>query len=113
MTKTKPERASCTVRALSASTQISYELAGCIASEAGRVAGRRFKSSALIDAAKRKGIRFKKLRFTGKTVRKFIEANPEGRFYARKNGHAFAIIDGQVSDATRAGTIIVDVWQHL
>ena len=32
------------------------------------------------------------------TVTQFIKAHPKGRFYARRNGHAFAIVDGVVHD---------------
>lgn len=104
-------KADCTVKALAAVAAIEYELANSIAQDAGRIAGRRFSSAALIDEAKTHGITFRKLRFTGKTLNKFIQANPVGRFYVRKKGHAFAVCDGVVSDATPLGVIVQDAWK--
>lgn len=107
------DRASCTVRTLASVAGLSFEAASVIADAAGRQRGRRFKSHLLIDAAKRAGLKVHKLRFSGKTVRKFVEQYPSGRFYVRKTGHAFTVIDGVVGDRTTMGSIILDAWEFL
>jgi len=104
-------RADCTVKALAAVAAIEYELANSIAQDAGRIAGRGFSSASLIKEAKSRGVTFSKLRFTGKTLNKFLQANPVGRFYVRKKGHAFAVCDGVVSDATPRGVIVQAAWK--
>ena len=110
-TKQGTERASCTVRALAAVAAIEYELAHSIAADAGRVAGRRFRSSALIEEAKAQGLAFRKVRMGSKTLRKFLRQHPVGRFFVRKAGHAFAVVDGKPSDGTSLGVILTDAWQ--
>lgn len=105
------QRADCTIKALAAAAAIPYEQAHAIAEEAGRRRGRVFKSSVLIEAAKDAGFNFRKIRGTGMTINRFTKKYPQGRFYARKKGHAFAIVDGVVSDKTTLGSRIVDVWQ--
>lgn len=104
-------RADCTVRALAASAGIAYELADSIAADAGRDAGRRFKSRLLIEAAKRQGITFRKIRMGSRTLRKFLREHPIGRFYLRKRGHAFAVINGVPTDSTSLDVIVLDAWQ--
>lgn len=104
------ERANCTVKAFSAAADVSYETAYKIANDAGRVSSRKFKSQTLIDEAKSKGFKIKKLRFTGKTLNKFIKANPVGRFYLRKKGHSFAVINGIISDNTSIRSIVLSAW---
>ena len=106
-------RADCTVSALANVAGITYELAEAIAADAGRVSSRRFKSSTLIDAAKEAGFAFRKLRFGGKTLARFIRLHPEGRFYVRKRGHALAVVDGVPSDSTPTGCILLDAWQLI
>lgn len=106
-------RANCTVKAFASVTEITYTLAEGIAGEAGRIGGRKFKSSLLIEEAKKQGFTFKKLRFAGKTINKFVAQYPDGRFYARKKGHAFSVVDGVVNDKTAMGSIVLDVWQFL
>lgn len=108
---TKRTRADCTVKALALCAGIAYELAESIAADAGRKPGRGFKSVKLIAAAKKHGLSFRKIRMGSRTVRKFLREHPEGRFYCRKVGHAFAVIDGAVSDTTRPGAIVLDAWQ--
>lgn len=105
------ERATCTIKALAGVAGIAYELAHSIADDAGRCNGRRFNSRKLIDQAQQRGIRFRKLRMGSHTLRKFIREHPTGRYFMRKRGHAFAVIDGQVSDHTRIGSIVLDAWE--
>ncbi len=104
-------RADCTVKALSAVAGIGYELAEAIASDGGRSPGRRAKSARIIDAARDRGLAFRKIRFTG-TVRRFIKTHPLGAFYATKRGHAFGIINGKIMDGTAPGSAIVNVWEY-
>lgn len=104
-------RADCTVRALADSAGIAYELAESIAADAGRESGRRFKSAKLIEEAKRQGIGFRKIRMGSCTLRRFIRNHPDGRYYVRKRGHAFAVIDGTPSGKAGLGVMILDAWQ--
>ena len=104
-------RADCTVRALASVAEITYALAEEIAADAGRKPGRRFKAPLVIEQAKARGIRFRKLRFSGKTLSKFIRQHPTGRYYLRKTGHALAVVDGKPSDGTGLGSIITHAWQ--
>lgn len=106
------DRANCTVRALAAVAAISLEHATRVAEDAGRARGCRFVSSKLIDEAKAQGFSFTKLHFGRRTLRRFISEHPVGRFYARKRGHAFAVVDGVPSESWVAlGSILVDAWQ--
>lgn len=106
------ERATCTIRALVASTGIAYELAASIAEDAGRGKGRRFKASRMIEEAKRNGIDFRKLRMGSRTLRKFCREHPVGSFYVRKRAHAFAVVNGIPSESwVPLGAIILDAWQ--
>ena len=106
------QRADCTVSALAHVACIPYEVAFGIAAEAGRKSSCGASSERVIVKAKAAGIRLTKLRFTNKTLAKFVRLHPEGRFYVRKRGHAVSVIDGVVGDATRLGSIVLDVWQY-
>jgi hypothetical protein len=106
-------RADCTVRALATVAEITYALAEEIAADGGRRRGRKVKSENVIAAAKARGVRFRKIRFSARTLGKFIRQHPVGRFYVRKRGHAFAVIDGTVHDSKESslGCIVIDAWQ--
>ena len=105
------KRADCTVKALATVADIGYELAEQIALDGGRKLGRTGNSLRIIEAAKRHGLKFRKLRFTNKTVAKFCRLHPVGRFYLRKRGHAFAVLDGAVMDWTSPNSIVVSAWE--
>lgn len=105
------QNSDCTVRALSVAASIPYTNAHIIAEKAGRKYGKKFSSRLLIDAAINNGISFQKVERARMTVARFLKEYPTGRFYARKNGHAFAIIDGVISDDTSGRCRVRDAWQ--
>lgn len=109
----KRTRADCTVRALAHVVGIDYAKAESIATEAGRRAGRGFQSAKLIAKAADHGFKFRKLRMGTRTLGKFLREHPQGAFYVRKAGHAFAVIDGVVSDGTSLGVIVKSAWQRV
>jgi len=104
------ERATCTVRALAAAAKIAYELAHDIAKDGGRDNGKAVHSGRVIAAAKKRGIFIRKLRYSG-TVARFIRLHPTGSYYLSKRRHAFAVIDGAISDYTAPGSIVLNVWR--
>ena len=104
-------RADCTVRALANAAGIAYELAESIADDAGRSAGRGFNSAKLVEQAKKAGFSFRKIRMGTRTLRRFLREHPTGRYYARRRGHAFAILDGQVLGESRMGCLVLDAWR--
>ena len=114
--RTRKTKADCTVRALAHVAGITYAAAEALAEDAGRKAGRGMKSAKLIDLLNRcahLGIRFRKVRMGSRTLRRFLREHPTGSFYLRKRGHAFAVIDGSVSDFTRQGSIVLDAWEKV
>jgi hypothetical protein len=48
-----------------------------------------------------------------RTLARFLREHPTGRYYARRSGHAFAVMDGMVL-TTKAGprTRVLDAWQY-
>ena len=96
---TKRTRGDCTVRALSKVAKITYALAESIAADGGRRPGQGAHSHDVIRAAKARGLSFRKLRCRSKTVARFIREHPVGRYYVRKRQHAFAVVNGVISDA--------------
>ena len=44
-------------------------------------------------------------------VAKFIREHPTGKFYACKRGHAFAVVDGKISDNTPSTALVVRAWE--
>lgn len=106
-------RGDCTVRALASVAGISYDLAETIATAAGRKAGCGFKSAKLIEAAKKSGLTFRKVRMAQRTLAKFLREHPTGTFYVRKAGHAFGVKDGVVSDSTKPTALVRDAWQFI
>lgn len=106
-------RAGCTVRALANVTGISLGLVNRIATAAGRRKGRKFSSHILIEHAKSLGLRFRKVRMKTRTLARFLREHPRGRYYARKAGHAFAVVDGGTDSGLPSGTRITGAWQYL
>ena len=90
---------SCTIRALSIASGISYEEAFQIGKEAGRKIGCGFPTSKLMKSARKNGIEFKKMKYKSITLQKFLSLGLVGRFVVRRRGHTFAIIGGVIHDA--------------
>lgn len=44
------------------------------------------------------------------TAERFCRLHPVGRFILRKSGHAFAIVNGKISDHTRRRSLIREYW---
>ena len=100
------ERNNCTVVALSAVTDLPYNECKNIAMEAGRVDGRGFRSATLIKFFNKNiAEKFDEVYMPRRlTVSTFCKEHPKGRFYVRKRGHAFSIINGVVHDLVDAST---------
>lgn len=94
------ENRDCTVRALAISTGIKYYVAHNIARDAGRKNRRGFYVPEIIKEAKKNGLQFYKCVRSSLTIQKFLKKYPKGRFYCRRSGHAFAVIDGVILDTT-------------
>lgn len=96
----KTEKSSCTVSALSASTGISFEEASKVAFSAGRKFNKGFASFKLIDYWNNKyQSKFEPCKINKNiTLNKFLSLYPMGKYYVRKRGHAFAVVDGVVVD---------------
>jgi len=90
----------CTVRALAISAGIKYYIAHHIARDAGRKNRRGFYVPKIIKEAKKNGLQFYKCVRSSITIQKFLKKYPKGRFYCRRSGHAFAVIDGVILDTT-------------
>ena len=115
----RPEKNNCTVTALATVLGVDYGVAFDIAEEAGRKPKRGFKSEILVryfnkKKAEKAGYKFHYAIRSNITVQKFCKRFPTGRFYVRKKGHAFAIVDGTVFDRSedvRPLTRIIDAWR--
>jgi hypothetical protein len=90
----------CTIRALAVVAGLGYSSAHKIGKDAGRKDKKGFRSFTLIEHCRRIGINFELSKRRSISIKKFLEENPTGRFYARRRGHAFAIVDGVIQDAT-------------
>lgn len=105
----------CTVLALAYSANISYAEAFELAKQAGREDNRGFRSEKLIAHANKalEDNRFYKVKRSPITVQKFCKTYPIGRYYVRKKGHAYAIIDGVVYDKEqpRPRERILEAWK--
>lgn len=107
----------CTVIALAATTGLSYDVAHSIAEAAGRKKNKGFKSEKLIKffSKKQGSTQFRKVKRSAITVQKFCKNYPTGRYYVRKRGHAYAIVDGIVIDQTKPKPRerILEAWQFI
>jgi hypothetical protein len=92
------DRGSCTINGLANATGLAFDICQQIGMAAGRRKGRGYWPSKIIVAAKRYGIKTKKLRFRRITLQKFIKNYPVGKFYVSTNYHAYAVVDGIVKD---------------
>lgn len=107
-------RADCTVRALAAASGLVYEHADLIATAAGRRQGRGFNPAWVLAEAKKRGVLFHKLRFTRRrTLARFINEYPKGRYYVRMRRHCFAVIDGVPSEPQPLGVLINTAWKFV
>ena len=102
------DRQNCTVVALSAVSPLNYDEANQIATKAGRKQGRKFHSFKLIEQFNGENLpyRFEEVLISPITLGKFCETFSTGRYYARKKGHAFAVIDGTVVNSYNLGSRI-------
>jgi len=112
----KKESRNCTVVALSVSTQMPYTQCLDIAKQAGRKTGKGFRSEKLIDFVNKNSEKiFCKVKLKKPmTIQKFCKKYSKGSFYARKRGHAFAIVDGNVFDMPGEATprsMVKDAWK--
>lgn len=104
----------CTCRALAHAANIELHVATRIAADAGRKHRRGFHSAKLIKEARKNGIAIRKLKFKRRrTLARFLNEYPEGRFYAHGRGHAFAIINGEVFGEDKMGKLVTAAWQIL
>ena len=94
------EKKNCTVVALCVSTKLPYEHCLEIAEKAGRKTATGFHSKTLIDFFNRNSpSKFVPVKLRKAiTIERFCKRYSEGSFYARKRGHAFAVVDGNVYD---------------
>ena len=110
-----PQKANCTVVALSVVTGIPYNRCYEIAKQFGRKDGRGFNSKTLITKFNKQfGRTFDLHKRSSITVQKFCKMFPTGSFYVRKKGHAFAIVDGVCVDKAKIATPmarITDAWK--
>jgi hypothetical protein len=129
------DRNNCTVCALSNVSGISYHEAHLITHAAGRKMRKGFKTVVLMkhiqenqdnyrlvfkeimnqDKTTTPGVWVSRFAKKGMTIAKFIQQNPTGRFYVRRSGHAFAIINGVVHDHLTNKPLqrITHAWQFL
>ena len=112
----KKENKNCTVVALSVSTSLPYDHCLEIAKKAGRKTARGFRSEKLIDFFnKNSSTKFVAVKLRKPvSVQKFCKKYSKGSFYARKRGHAFAIVDGDVFDMPGEATprsMIKNAWR--
>lgn len=118
------ESRDCTIRALALSSGIKYEVAHKIGKDAGRKKRCGFYPEKLLEEAKKSNINFFKIideygdgvrTFQPTTIKEFVKNHPSGRFYCRRRGHAFAVVDGVILDNTRntPRQIIADAWKFI
>lgn len=107
----------CTVVALAATAGLPYDVAHSIAEAAGRKKNRGFNSAKLLKYfnKKRGSTQFKKVKRSTITVQKFCKNYPTGRYYVRKRGHAYAVVDGIVVDQTKPKPRerILEAWKYV
>jgi len=110
------EKSNCTVVALSAVTELPYKECKAIATTAGRKEGKGFKSADLIDFFNTKiNKRFHEVYLEKRlNVKAFCKEYSRGRYYVRKRGHAFSIINGAVHEMYKVSTdrsFVQNAWR--
>ena len=89
----------CAVRAYALFKEIPYDAAHSIFKKLGRRDGRGTKNHIIYDlvgrATRKEG--------AGMTLNQLIAANPTGKVYGLKRGHAFTIINGVLHDSWKVG----------
>lgn len=114
----------CTIRALALTASIEYSVAHKIGKDAGRQRRRGFHCQTLLDQAQKSNISFSKIidrhgdgvrTFQPTTIGEFIQKHSKGRFYCRRSGHAFAVVDGIILDNIRntPRQRITDAWEFI
>lgn len=95
------EKLDCVVRAIAIAFDIQYSTAHWIAeSQFARKPGHKTKWKNWVPWMEKHCIERKEFK-PRRTVEKFLQQNPEGRWVCRIRGHAFAVIDGIIHDITR------------
>jgi hypothetical protein len=110
------EKSNCTVVALSAITELPYKECKEIATTAGRKNGKGFRSADLINFFNTQiAKRFREVYLEKRlNVKAFCKEYPVGRFYVRKRGHAFSIINGVVHEmytVVTARSFVQNAWR--
>lgn len=107
----------CTVVALAATAGLPYDIAHSIAEAAGRKKNRGFNSAKLLKFFNKKqgSTQFKKVKRSTITVQKFCKNYSTGRYFVRKRGHAYAVVDGIVIDRTKPKPRerILEAWKFV
>lgn len=94
-----PERANCTVIALSVATKLPYDKCHEIAKLCGRKDNKGFHSKKLIKGFNHlNGKSFVLHKRSPITVQKFCKLFNQGTYFVKISGHAFCIIDGVAID---------------
>jgi hypothetical protein len=93
------EHNDCAVRAYALFKDIPYNEAHCIFKKLGRRDGRGTKNHIIYDLIGRNS----RKDGAGMTLNQLIAANPTGKVYGLKRGHAFAIINGVLHDSWKVG----------
>lgn len=58
------------------------------------------------------GLSFRKLRGNPRTIYRFCQEHPQGRFFCRRKSHAFAVIDGiAVGEPQGDRTMVLAAWE--
>ena len=110
------EKSNCTVVALSAVTELPYNECKAIAATAGRKNGKGFRSADLINFFNMQiAKRFREVDLGKRlNVRAFCKQYPKGKYYVRKRGHAFSIINGVVHEmytVVTARSFVQTAWR--
>ena len=110
------EKSNCTVVALSTVTELPYKECKAIAATAGRKNGKGFRSADLIDFFNTKiDKRFHEVYLEKRlNVKAFCKEYSRGRYYVRKRGHAFSIINGAVHEMYKVSTdrsFVQNAWR--
>lgn len=107
------EKNDCTVRALVSASGATYAKCHRALEKAGRQRRKGAPLALLIEEFKIDGFFFEEVVSEPITIRKFLNAFPDGRYLCRIAKHAFAVVEGVVWDTARlrAGARITRAWQ--
>tara|TARA_R100000750_G_C2304204_1_gene79966 strand:- start:158 stop:538 length:381 start_codon:yes stop_codon:yes gene_type:complete len=107
------ENRDCTVRGLAIAANIPYEKVHAVFKKFGRKNRCGIFTKPIINKVfKELGINAKQVKRSG-SLEKFLRLFPKGNYYVFKSGHAFAVIDGNISDSTKLGSHIQGAWKII